>query len=250
MMETVSEEDRHSAPPAVRPPSEPVPPPRAPTPEPIDPEQVRQFQQFQQFQELMRQQGDLPLLPPAAKKPPWKRILGSRLVRKLTTVLIVVLALYFAYQHFFGSNDENLPASQTGGHTFTDRRLLQTSPDQSVRLVYQRIADGNPEVGCGQFTDEAKALFVKHFNAGSCDEAVKALHERIGVSWRNAYAEPRFPDDVRNLPNSATEVVISSCRLEFRIDNLPDDLRLGTFTVTKTPYQGQWIISDWRSESC
>jgi hypothetical protein len=258
MMEAVSEEDRHSAPPAVRPPSEPVPPPRAPTPESIDPEQVRQFQQFQQFQELMRQQGDLPLLPPAPKKPPWKRILGSRLVRKLTLFLIVVLALYFAYQYYFGNDNENLPASETGGHRFENRPLLQKGPDLAVREVYHRVADGALREGkdafaCAQFSDEAGQRFADHFGATNCTEAVKALTARIGDSWRNAYGSPRFPDEVRNVPTASTRVEISSCQLEFAIDGLPDDLRLGRFTVTKAtsnPDDDQWIISGWRSESC
>ena len=244
MMEDVSEDEWHTGPPpAVRAPNEPLPAQRspAPAPAPIDPEAVRQFQQFQQFQELMRQQGDTPLLPPS-RKPLWRRAIGSKSVRRLVLLLIVVLGLYWAYQHYFGTNDD-LPASETGGHTFKDRTLLQTRPNQSVRMVYQRVAENVPDVACGQFTDEASRQFAADVNAPDCPAAVAALHTQV-TGRKNDYAEPTFPSEVRNPPRDASVVEISSCRLE-----VTGGPRLGWFKVEKVE-RDQWIITQHRQETC
>lgn len=245
MMGAVAENEQQAGPPALRAPSEPLPAPRAaPVSEPIDPEQVRQYQQFQQFQELMRQQGPPVGLLPPPRKPLWKKILGSWLVRRLVLLLIIVLGLYFAYQHYFGSNDENLPASKTGGHTFTDRELLLKAPDQTVRMLYQRVGEGETEVSCGQFTKEAADQFARNFNATSCQDAVTALSKQL-TGRKNDYAEPGFPQEMRNLPSSVSVLEISSCRLQ-----VVGGPRLGWFRVEKTPYDGQWIITEHQTETC
>jgi len=243
MMEAVADEQWHNAPPpAVRAPDEPVPAPRAPAPEPLDPEAVRQFQQFQQFQELMRQQGDTALLPPPPPKPLWRKALASKALRRLAVLLIVVLGLYFAYQHYFGTPDD-LPASETGGHTFTDRTMLQTRPNQSVRMVYQRVAENVPDVACGQFTDEAARQFAADAGAADCPAAVAALHAQV-TGRKNDYAEPTFPEEWRNPPSNATVLEISSCKLE-----VTGGPRLGWFRVEKT-VRDQWIITQHRQETC
>jgi hypothetical protein len=249
MMEDVSEKEWHTGPPALRPPgdpvpyapSEPLPAPRAPLPAPIDPEAVRQFQQFQQFQELMRQQGDVPLLAPP-RKPLWRKALGSKTVRKLVLLLIVVIGLYVAYQHYFGSSDD-LPASETGGHTFTDRTMLQTRPNQSVRMVYQRVAENVPDVACGQFTNEAARQFAADFNEADCPAAVAALHAQV-TGRKNDYAEPTFPSDLRDPPGNASVLEISSCRLD-----VVGGPKLGWFKVERT-VRDQWIITQHRQETC
>jgi hypothetical protein len=244
MMEVVPVPDNEQppGPPALRPPSEPaVPGPAAPPS--LDPEQVRQFQQFQQFQELMRQQGGTPLLPPA-RKPLWQRILRGKLIRKLAALAVVVLGLYFAYDYYFGDDSEDLPASETGGQTFTDRTMLQTRPHESVRMVYHRIADGDIPVACGQFTDEAARQFAADFDAPSCGDAVTKLHAQV-IGRKNDYAEPVFPADVRNVSLDETVVEISSCRAQ-----VTGGPRLGWFKVEKTPHKGQWIITAHRPETC
>lgn len=244
MMEVVSDEQRHNAPPpAVRAPDEPMPAPRAPVPESIDPEAVRQFQQFQQFQELMRQQGDHPLLAPPPPKPLWRKALASKSLRRLVVLLIVVLGLYWAYQHYFGNKDEDLPASQTGGHTFKDRTLLQTEPHSSVRMVYQRVAENVPDVACGQFTDEAARQFATDVGAADCPSAVAMLHSEV-TGPKNDYAEPFFPSEYRNVSATTSALEISSCKLE--VSGGP---KLGWFRVEKVE-RGQWIITRHRPESC
>jgi hypothetical protein len=244
MMEAVSEEQRHNAPPPmVRAPDEPMPAPRAPVPDQIDPEAVRQFQQFQQFQELMRQQGDVPLLPPAPRKPWWRKALASKSLRRLVILLVVILGLYWAYQHYFGSADEDLPASQTGGHTFKDRTLLQTQPHSSVRMVYQRVAENVPDVACGQFTDEAARQFAADVGADDCPSAVAMMAAQV-TGPKNQYAEPFFPAEYRNLPSTASTLEISSCKLE--VSGGP---KLGWFRLQKVE-RDQWIITQHRQESC
>jgi hypothetical protein len=244
MMEVVPvpDNEQQSGPPALRPPSEPAAPEPA-APPPLDPEQVRQFQQFQQFQELMRQQGGAVQLPPA-RKPLWLRILRGKLIRKLALLAIVVLGLYFAYDYYFGNDDDNLPASETGGQTITDRTMLQTRPHETVKMVYHRVADGDLPVACGQFTDEAGRQFAAAFNAPSCGDAVARLHAQV-TGRKNDYAEPVFPADVRNVSLNTTVIEISSCRLQ-----VTGGPRLGWFKVEKTPHKGQWIITAHRTETC
>lgn len=246
MMEVVADEQWQNAPPpAVRAPNEPVPAPRtsAPAPAPMDPEAVRQFQQFQQFQELMRQQGDTLLVPPPVRKPLWRKALASKALRRLVLLLIVILGLYFAYQHYFGSADEDLPASETGGHTFKDRTMLQTQPNQSVRMVYQRVAENVPDVACGQFTDEAARQFAADTGAADCPQAIALLNGQV-TGRKNDYAEPTFPSEYRNLPSTTNDLEISSCKL-----SVTGGPKLGWFRLQKVE-RDQWIITQHRQETC
>ena len=220
-----------------------MPAPRAPVPDQIDPESVRQFQQFQQFQELMRTQGDVALVAPPAKKPLWRKALASKGLRKLVVLLIVILALYWGYQYYFGSNDEDLPASQTGGHTFTDRTMLQTAPDQTVRMIYQRVGENRPDVVCNQFTEEAARQFAADSGAADCPSAVAALSAQVTGS-KNHYAEPTFPSEYRHVSATASVLEISSCRVE--VDGGP---KLGWFRLQKVERE-QWIVTQHRQETC
>lgn len=244
MMEVVSEDQWHNAPPpAVRVPNEPMPAPRAPVPDQVDPEAVRQFQQFQQFQELMRTQGDVALIPPPVKKPLWRKALASKGLRKLVAVLLIVLALYWAYQYYFGSNNDDLPASETGGHTFKDRTLLQTAPDQTVRFVYQRIAENRPDRVCPQFTDEAAQQFAADWGAADCPAAVALLAAQV-TGPKNNYAEPTFPSEYRHISSTASVLEISSCRVD-----VVGGPKLGWFRLQKVE-RDQWIVTQHRQESC
>jgi hypothetical protein len=207
---------------------------------------VRQFQQFQQFQELMRQQGGalVPLLPPA-RKPLWRRILGSRLVRRLVLLLIVVLGLYFAYDYYFGSDNDNRPASETGGGLYHTNHILKDDPYDAVRQVYQRVADNTPAFACGVFTDEAAQQFAEHFNAADCPAAVAKLNAEVDTApgSKNAYAEPDFQGKLGQKPNESP-ITISSCEL-----GVSAGPRLGVFTVSRVEKE-QWIITGHQRESC
>jgi hypothetical protein len=252
MMEDVSEDEWHNGPPpAVRVPNEPLPAPRAPAPEPIDPEVVRQFQQFQQFQELIRQ-GDVLPIPPAARKPLWRKVLGSKAVQRLAVLLIVIIGLYWAYQHFFGSNDEQLPASMTGGHSYENTTILAQSPHEAVRKVYQRVADDSPDFVCGQFNESAKRQFANDFDfaAGTCEEAVHQLNARIDKShpYKNTWADDQGLPltingiDLKNPPPDMSSIEISSC-------DVTVSPKLGWFKVERIA-RDQWIITQHRRESC
>lgn len=257
MMDAVGEHEQspkpsgpQPGPPAVRPSSEPAP---------VDPElrrQFEEFQKFQQFQELRRQQGDQ-VRPPVAWSPPappakpsvGRRILRSWPVRKLASLvvslLVILLALYFAFDYFFGKENQDAPASQTGGQSDTNRSQRRNQPDDIVRAVYWKIADNDAVVACVQFTDEAKRQFADNFGASSCEQAVAALHAQV-TSAKDYYL-PKFPPEwLRQANSGVTSVEISSCVLT--VSGGPE---LGWFKVEETPQLGQWIITEHRwPETC
>jgi hypothetical protein len=239
MMDVVREDEQQSGPPpALRPPGE--------TP-PVDPEQVRQFQQFQQFQELIRQHGAIPLPPPP--RPLWKRVLTSRIVRRLALLAIVLFGLYFAYDYYFGDDSENLPASVTGGGTNRTTVLHETTPKRTVRQVYSHVAQNDRasneyEFVCGQFENGAEQQFAENFGAANCQAAVAKLYGEIDKSvpgWRNAYAEPFPGAELAEVPNGTTTVV-SSCEVA-------TGPRLGEFTLRRID-NDQWVITAHRLENC
>jgi hypothetical protein len=245
MMDAVAEHERHNGPPAVRPQGEPVPAPRMQEPAPLDPEQVRQFQQFQQFQELMRRQGDaLVPLPPPTRRPVWKRLLGSRLVRRLALLLVVVLGLFFAYDYYFGSDNDNRPASETGGGTNRTNDIQEHAPKRTVRQVYSHVAQDDPPFVCGQFEGGAERQFAANFGAASCEEAVHQLFAQIDKTqpgWRNTYAEPFSGAELAEDPVSG-RAVVSSCPLTV-------SPRLGEFTLRRIE-GNRWVITGHRTEGC
>lgn len=261
MMDAVGEHEQspkpsgqQSGPPAVRPSSEPAP---------VDPElrrQFEQFQQFQQFQELQRRQGDQAQPPaawpppaPPAKPPVWRRLLRSWPVRKLASVvvslLVILLALYFAVDYFFGKENQNAPASQIGGQSDENRRQRRTQPDDIVRAVYWKIAENDAVVACVQFTDEAKRQFAdnnadKTGGAKTCEQAVPALRDL--VTNANQYYLPKFPPELlRRASDGVSPIEISSCVL-----TVTGGPKLGWFKVELTPHLGQWIITEHRKETC
>jgi hypothetical protein len=244
MMEPVPENEQQAGPPAVRPPSEPLPAPRSTVPEQIDPEAVRQFQQFQQFQELMRQQGGAPLLPPARPPVPlWKKVLGSKLVRRLILLAIILVLASYAYNRVFGTGDENLPASITGGGKTDTNLVLPKNPYETVRKVYERIAYNDAEVGCGMFDETVRAdqQFAQSNSVSTCAEAIAKLSTQ--VKGKNGYAEVDFRGKMGGVPTEDT-IEINSCDLG--VSNGP---RLGVFTVHRIKLD-QWIITGYRNETC
>lgn len=256
MMEVVPDNEQPAGPPALRPPSEPAEVEHAPSrpgqpsqPATVDPEQVRQFQQFQQFQELMRQPGGQLVLPPPAK-PLWVRVLRGRLFRKLVLWLIVVLGLYFVYDYYFGNDNDSLPASVTGGGKTETNLLLDTNPYETVRKVYQRVADNTPEQACGRFTTEAAKQFaanngVADNNDEACAKAVAKLHARVDKvpGSKDAYAEVDFHGKIGQIPDEPT-IKISSCPLGVKAGP-----KLGLFTVNRIA-KDQWIITAHQNEDC
>ncbi|GAA3002848.1 hypothetical protein [Actinokineospora diospyrosa] len=224
-----------AGPPAIRPPGQP---PAVPMP---DDEQWRQFQEFQRFQDFQRGQADGTLPPPprAKRRPLWLRVLLAKWFRRLVYLLLVLLALTWAYQHFFGGPDEDLPASQTGGGKTTRTVLFATTPKEAVRAFYDNIAQNIPDDACTRFeTQQVEDQFARHFNAPDCRTAVQRLNAEVGTA--NEYAEPRFPLAMDFTPRTDGTIVVSSCEME-----VYDGPRLGRFTVKVIPGSrgDQWTIS-------
>ncbi|HVV14329.1 hypothetical protein [Amycolatopsis sp.] len=231
----------------------------------LDAEQLRQFQQFQQFQDYLRfteaqrqggqggqlapgQSGGPPMQPPppgiiqttTPPPDPRPRIRMPRFVKRalasVLSALIFIAVLGIAgkllYDHFFPSQDDDRPASETGGGTYHANKILSTEPYEAVRKVYQQIAQGRPDLACGYFDIPVQQKFATDLGYADCQQAVLDL--KTQVTSVNDYAE--------SLPSNVTEnygdtVVVDSCR--FTISGGP---ALGVFTVTKVE-KGQWLIT-------
>lgn len=241
----------------------------APVQPPLDPEQLRQFQQFQQFQDYLRfteaqqqggqvvptQHGAPPVPPPPpggaiqlAPPPPSprpklkmprfvKRILAS-VLSALIFLAVLGVAGKLLYDHFFSPQDDDRPASETGGGTYHANKILSGDPYEAVRTVYDAIAqkDPNPESmvarACGRFREDIQQTFGEDMGYPDCRQAVLALHAQ--VTHVNNYAES-IPSYVSG--QEGDTVTVDSCR--FTITGGP---ALGVFTVTKVE-KGQWLIT-------
>ncbi|GLY63581.1 hypothetical protein [Amycolatopsis taiwanensis] len=243
----------------------------------LDAEQLRQFRQFQQFQDFLRfseaqgqdgkheqpatggqlvpGQGAPPAPPPGGslqvaapphlpaprpkiRAPRWAKRLAGKLLSALLFFLVLAIAGKLAYDHFFPSNDDNRPASETGGGTYHANKILSTQPYEAVRTVYDAIAqkDPNPEDmvarACGRFREDIQQKFAVDLGFADCHAAVLALHEQ--VTNVNSYAES-IPSYRSGQPTDS--VRIDSC--SFSISGGP---ALGVFTVTKVE-KSQWLIT-------
>ncbi|WP_091671007.1 hypothetical protein [Amycolatopsis marina] len=245
----------------------------------LDAEQLRQFQQFQQFQDFLRYneaqrqaggdmvpqptqqpappypQGGPPappgpppqLVPVAPQEPPrrrkvprWLRRLAAKLLGWVIVLVILGLAANWAYDRIFGVENEDLPASMTGGGTYKTNDLLSDLPYEAVRQVYDAIAQEDPSTGeppvaqaCGRFAEAVQQRFAVNLGYADCKQAVLALH--TDVTDINDYAE--------SIPSSVSEPVSSET---IRIDSCDFDIAggpaLGVFTVSQVEL-GQWLIT-------
>jgi hypothetical protein len=160
---------------------------------------------------------------------------------------LVTLVVYVVYQLFYAADPEGPPASVTGGGRTNTNVLLPTNPYETVRSVYQRIAEDVPDVACGQFTDEAAQQFATDFGAADCPAAVAQLNTQVDKSpgGKNAYAEPDFHGKMQEFANpDVTTIQISSCDLGVNAGP-----RLGLFTLSRIA-ANQWIITGHRTETC
>lgn len=266
MMVGVADNEHPREQPAAPPPADPAPPPAVRPPTEVTPEQVRQFQEFQQFQAMMREQAEKGLPqgtpPPPGFLQPWgppppKQSLPKRLLKaaigKIVTGLVVLLVLaaagYFAIDYFLGEDQDQLPASQTGGGKTDDNLVLDGNPYETVRKVYHHIANGEhgaPEQVCLRFEDRG-AKFARDLGYSTCREAVTDLAEQVTDS--NAYAESMPSYTTKKFPESS--IRISSCADNVR-GGIQGGPALGAFTVEKIPGSkgpnGQWRITDHENE--
>jgi len=234
---------------------------------PMDAEQLRQFQQFQQFQEFLRfneaqQQGatmvpsqprqpaqaphgpppvpppggELVARPPGPKAPKWMRKLGGKALSALIFFLLLGLGLTWAYNHFFGTGDDDATTEEFvegGGGTYRTNQILSTNPYEAVRTVYDAVAQNLVPQGCGRFAETQQQEFAQNLGFADCKVAVESLHGQVGSV--NDYAEsvPSYTSK----PIEGDTITIDSC--QFPIDGGP---ALGVFTATKVE-KGQWLIT-------
>lgn len=232
MMGHVAEQDQHGQQASGEPPEG--------QPPAVDSEQLRQFQQFQEFQrfqELQRQAGNeaVPTQPPKRRRRPprWLRWLGMKVLGWLVFVLLTAIAAIWLINSLLGSDDEQLPASKTGGGKYHTNTILPTKPYETVRTLYDQIAkQAKPSYACGLFNDSARQEFVANLADRDCGKAIRDLGTQ--VDHATDYAESIDTDIRRPIP--VERVRISSC--EFDISGGP---ALGTFIVERVE-RGQWLI--------
>jgi hypothetical protein len=213
---------------------------------PVDPEQHRQFEQFQQFQQFLafkeaQGEGAPPLQLPGRQRPMWKKILFSRAVRKLAFLIVVIIALVWAYNHYIGGGpvDDGLGTQGAAGPgQKTDPGKAPTSPAAAIDTLYRQSSTGNQKdyaasVCALLFTDAGRAAFTGDLGGSDCETVVRGLDSKVGVL-------PRPPlIDVYG----KQVIELSSCHdLQLK----PGTMGLGKFTVSK---QGDgWRISGHEPE--
>lgn len=192
--------------------------------------------------------GELTPAPPAGeparfepagprRRPPWRRLLRSKSLRRLVYLALVLLALTWAYDHYFGGDDDaGRPAAETGGGKARTNYLYSSSPHEAVRMVYDDIAQKAVENVCLRFDVDrgVDQQFADNVGYADCSAAAVALGEQ--VTHVDDYAE-----SVRSFgakPITASELRIDSC--DYQIEGGP---ALGVFTLTKQSYKDQWLIT-------
>ncbi|PXY17133.1 hypothetical protein [Prauserella endophytica] len=238
-------------------------PAQSPPPD-LDQEQLRQFQQFQQFQDFLRfqeaqRQGGAevvpgqqpqyhpapaatqqlihqPPAPPRRRVPGWLRWLGKKILGWLIFFLLLALALTWAYNYFFGSDegDSTKSAAQMGGGKYHTNEVLSTRPHVAVQKIYQLVAEGSYERACVRFDNDRgiEQKFARDLGYPDCRQAVLGLQTEVShVTDYSRSIYPQYYD-----PN-ATTLRIDSC--DFEISGGP---ALGIFTLTKVE-RDQWLIT-------
>ncbi|MBE1467120.1 hypothetical protein [Kibdelosporangium phytohabitans] len=210
-----------------------------PPPAPVDPEQQRQFEQFQQFQQFMKfqeSQGQLtPAAPPPRKKPTWQKVLFSKAFRKLVLYALVVIGLFWAYNHYFGPEpDDNTVQGGAGPGSVRDPGREPGRPNEVMDTLYRSISLGQPKIACYLFTKEAEAAFASNFEAPDCTAAVAKLQPQVSALT----GVPRIDTSGKKL------IEVDSCTLRVK----PGTTSLGTFTFT--PFGSAWIISGHQPKDC
>ncbi|RRO13000.1 hypothetical protein EIL87_25395 [Saccharopolyspora rhizosphaerae] len=210
--------------------------PRARAPKATDDPEYQEFLEFKRFKEWQAAQGG-DTTAPVAEKPWWKQALGLlrlKWVRRALYVIIALLLLNLAYDHYFGEGDGSSSESGTGGSAPVDAvPVTAQNPQQAVRSLHNYLRAQPPEQACALFDDDGKADFAAAHGAPDCGAAARSLHAQI--TDPNAYANPRFDHDA--VVEMGAEAQVRGCRM--RVTGGPT---LGTFKLTRTP-QGGWTIS-------
>jgi hypothetical protein len=258
-----------------QPPAEPPTPPTglpalptgAPLAQPppgLDADEYRRFQEFQRFQDFQRfaqgQQGDQPVPAPqhhelathladmrqqlarierVTNPPTWQKVLRNKWLHRLIWLVVVVVGLSIAYQHFFGSSGTNNPDALHPGQIQHSGRLAP-NPQDAVAAVYHLVGENAPDSACLEFAVSARAQFARDVGAADCAAAVAKIYQQLGSAGRTAYDNVRVPDTAVTTTGSTAEV--SSCGMVISAGP-----RLGVFTLTEDQFQ-EWQITGHRSE--
>lgn len=214
----------------------PEPAPRGDAVKAADDPEYQEFLEFKRFKEWQASQGD-GTATPAPEKPWWKKALGllrRKWVRRILYVLVALLLLNLAYDHYFGGSDGSSSGNGSGGSAPVDSvPMTAQNPQQAIRSVFNYLRAEPPEQACALFDDQGKADFAAAHGAPDCAGAARAVHGQI--TDLNAYANPKFAHDA--IVEAGPEAQVPGCRI--RVSGGPG---LGTFKLTRTP-QGGWTIS-------
>ncbi|WP_228004395.1 hypothetical protein [Amycolatopsis sp. YIM 10] len=196
-----------------------------------------------QQQWLPAQQPPQPPPPARPKVPRWLKWIGKKVLGWLILLLLLALLATWAYNHFFPSDNDELPAPEAGRGTYSATELLQPNPYRAVQLVYQQIAQGLPDMACGNLSKAAQAKFAADLGFADCAQAVNQLSTEVTNKTQYSQSIPfnksgQPPGDV---------VVIDSCDYEIK----GGGRALGVFTVERqhTDASGgqvkgeQWLIT-------
>ncbi|GAA3554627.1 hypothetical protein GCM10022222_42860 [Amycolatopsis ultiminotia] len=185
--------------------------------------------------------------PPRPRRPVprWLKRLGGKILGWVLVLVLLGLAGTWAYHHFFPS-DEGKSSAQIaaeGGGTYHTNQILTTaSPYESVRRVYDGIAQHGPgqrsmvDHVCGLFDQATQQKFATDLDYPSCDAAVDGLHRKLDPTPGSVDAYAESISKHSGWPPGES-VVISSC--DFTITGGP---ALGDFTVKQVD-KGQWLIT-------
>ncbi|WP_158881356.1 hypothetical protein [Amycolatopsis anabasis] len=166
----------------------------------------------------------LPAPLPRPKAPRWLKRLGGKLLSALLLLIVLAIGGKLAYDHFFPSADENLPADIAGKGTYSATELLQPNPYRAVQLVYQQIAQNRPDLACGNFSKPTQQKFAVDMGYADCKQAVEQLSKL--VTNKSEYAQS-IPFTSSSQPPGDV-VPISSCDYDIK-----GGRPLGSFTVTR-----------------
>ena len=183
--------------------------------------------------------------PPRERRPVpgWVKRLGGKILGWVVALIILGIALNWGYHRIFPSDEGKTTqqvAAEGGGTYHTNSLLTTASPFESVRSVYDGIAQngqGNASMVqyvCGLFDQPTQQKFATDVGARDCAAAVDELHRKVETGGVNSYAESISKRSGWTPGNS---VVVRSC--DFSISGGP---ALGDFTVSQVS-KGQWLIT-------
>ncbi len=184
--------------------------------------------------------------PPKNRRPVprWVKRLGGKILGWVIALVILGILVNWGYHQIFPSDDGKTSAqiaAEGGGLYHTNQILTTASPYESVRRVYDGIAQHGPgqksmvDHVCGLFDQATQQKFATDLGFTDCAAAVQGLHDRLdrAPGSVDAYAESISK---RSGWPPGEDVVIKSC--DFAITGGP---ALGDFTV-KQVEKGQWLI--------